>query len=151
MGHEAGYAEEVQRTVADDGVGDAHPVRRLRVVDIGGFHAQAKIVLDARSGSIPPALTCDQSVTYTWARGRSLPGSRRPHPSPPARRAVQTGRTDAQRARAAAPHDPLRGHEAPAGAPGGGAGHHPAARALEAALPEPRPDPGPAPPLGEPV
>src|SRR2546421_4106864 len=102
------------------------------------------MVFKPRRGTIPtpaaPApsqvrLTCDQTVTYTQAYGRSLPGPRRPHPPPPARRTVQTGRTDAQRARAAAPHDPLRGHEAPAGAPEAGLVPNPRRGAREPPLP----------------
>ena len=76
-----------------------------------------------------PALTCDQMVTYCRPRGRRVQGAGRPHPAGAARRAVPSGRPDAERARGAVRHDPVRGDEAPQAARGRRAWWSPGARA----------------------
>ena len=78
-------------------------------------------------------------------------GARGPNAAEPARRAVQGGRPDVERARAAAADDALRRHEAPAAARGGRPRDDKEARSREAALPEPRPDPARPRPMGEQV
>src|SRR5262249_3352488 len=96
-------------------------------------------------------LTGDQTVTYDLGHGRGFQGACRPDPPRPARPAVRGGRSDADRARAAACDDAIRRHEARGGARGGRARDDAAARAGEAPLPQPRPDPAHPRPLGEQV
>src|SRR5262245_21350703 len=90
-------------------------------------------------------------VTYKPTRGSGVQGPGRAAAASPARRAVQGGRSDARRARAAPPDDPLRRDEAPARARRRGARGDEEAGAREAALPEPRPDPTRSRPVGEQV
>src|ERR671924_278623 len=85
--HEAGYAEQVQRAIAQHGVRDAHAVGRLRIADLRRFHDAPKIVpglgpavrLRLVSGSQwPPSLRrsriWSQPATRPWPRPR---GTRR--------------------------------------------------------------------------
>src|SRR6202043_135698 len=98
---------------------------------------------------LPCLLTRDRMVTYDVGHGRGLQSPRRSDAPEAARRAVQAGRADAHRSRAAVADDPLRRDEAPQGARRGESRGHETAWPREAPLSESCPDPARPPPLGE--
>src|ERR1700730_979473 len=90
-------------------------------------------------------------VTYHLRHGCGLQGPRRSDTQEAARRAVQAGRADAHRSRAAVADDPLRRDEAPQGARRGEPRGHETAWPREAPLSESCPNPARPRPLGEQV
>src|ERR1700688_4979513 len=90
-------------------------------------------------------------VTYYARHGCGVQSPRRPDATKSARRIVQAGWANAERARGAAADDALRCDEAPEVARGGRSRRQQAARAREIALSEPGSDPARPRPLGEQV
>src|SRR6476620_10788648 len=93
--------------------------------------------------------TCRELVTYTSGHGRGVQGARRSDPQGSPGPVARARRADAQGARVRAPDDPVRRHEAPAGARGGGSRHDEAPWPGEAPVPEPRPDQAHPRPVGK--